>query len=59
MLNYYIARFRKSGDTFDKEFLTWIRTAASITPLATDKERIQEVITLVDAYRIVKGGGND
>lgn len=58
MLNYYIARLCKYGDDIDREFLTWIRIVASITPLATDKERIQEVITLVDAYRIVKGGDN-
>ncbi|MBU5444196.1 hypothetical protein [Paenibacillus sp. MSJ-34] len=56
MLNYYIARFHKCGDSLDKEFLFWIRTVASPTPLGTDNERIKEVLTLVDAYRMVKGG---
>ena len=56
MLQYYISRLNKHRDNLDQEFLCWIRIVASPTPLATDAERIKEILDLVTAYRIVKGG---
>ena len=58
MLDYYISRLAKSCDNIDAELVRWIRIVTSPNPIATDEERVKEVIDLVTAYQIVKGGGH-